>query len=150
MYNSSHSSKLISSLPPLRLIFGFRYFFSYIDITYHKESFPRMRQVSTESPCTYVTQIYLKFFFIGATAPQWVRVSSLMMLLDHTHKDAPQSVGLLWTNDQLVAENSDNTQHTSIPPVELEPTISAGERPQTYALDRAATGIDKYTYNTPL
>jgi hypothetical protein len=25
-------------------------------------------------------------------------------------------------------------------PVEFEPTISAGERPQTYALDRAATG----------
>jgi len=27
-----------------------------------------------------------------------------------------------------------------MPPVVFEPTISAGERPQTYALDRAATG----------
>ena len=27
-----------------------------------------------------------------------------------------------------------------MPPVGLEPTISEGERPQTYALDRAATG----------
>ena len=27
-----------------------------------------------------------------------------------------------------------------MPPVGLEPKISAGERPQTYALDRAATG----------
>ena len=27
-----------------------------------------------------------------------------------------------------------------MPPVDFEPTISAGERPQTYALDRAATG----------
>jgi hypothetical protein len=27
-----------------------------------------------------------------------------------------------------------------MPPVEFEPTISAGERPQTYTLDRAATG----------
>jgi len=27
-----------------------------------------------------------------------------------------------------------------MPPVEFEPMISAGERPQTYALDRAATG----------
>jgi hypothetical protein len=26
-------------------------------------------------------------------------------------------------------------------PVEFEPTVSAGERPQTYVLDRAATGI---------
>ena len=30
-----------------------------------------------------------------------------------------------------------------MPPREgFEPTISAGERPQTYALDRAATGTD--------
>ena len=28
-----------------------------------------------------------------------------------------------------------------MPPVGFEPTISAGERPQTYALDRAASGI---------
>ena len=38
----------------------------------------------------------------------------------------------------------DNTQHPnrqiSMPPVGFEPTISAGERPQTYALDREATG----------
>ena len=38
----------------------------------------------------------------------------------------------------------DNTQHsqqTNIhAPVGFEPTISAGKRPQTYALDRAATG----------
>ena len=27
-----------------------------------------------------------------------------------------------------------------MPSVGIEPTISAGERPQTYALDRAATG----------
>ena len=27
-----------------------------------------------------------------------------------------------------------------MPPVAFESTISAGERPQTYALDRAATG----------
>jgi len=41
----------------------------------------------------------------------------------------------------------DNTQHsqqTNIhAPVGFEPTISAGERPQTYALDRAATGTGK-------
>jgi hypothetical protein len=28
-------------------------------------------------------------------------------------------------------------------PVGIEPTISAGEKPQTYALDRAGTGIVK-------
>jgi hypothetical protein len=29
-----------------------------------------------------------------------------------------------------------------MPPVGFEPTISANERPQIYALDRAATGTD--------
>ena len=29
-----------------------------------------------------------------------------------------------------------------MPPARFEPTISAGERPQTYALDRAAAGTD--------
>ena len=34
-----------------------------------------------------------------------------------------------------------------MPPVGFEPTISAGERPQTYALDRAASGTGiKYNY----
>jgi len=35
-----------------------------------------------------------------------------------------------------------------MPPVEFEPTISASERPQTYALDRAATGIGGLVYDT--
>ena len=34
-----------------------------------------------------------------------------------------------------------HNKQTSMPPVGFEPTISAGERPKTYALDRAATGI---------
>ena len=34
-----------------------------------------------------------------------------------------------------------------MPPVGFEPTISAGERPQTYALDRAATGTGFYVIN---
>ena len=29
-----------------------------------------------------------------------------------------------------------------MPPVGFKPTISAGERPQTYALERVATGTD--------
>jgi hypothetical protein len=32
-----------------------------------------------------------------------------------------------------------------MPRVEFEPTISAGERPQTYGLDRAATGTGIFT-----
>ena len=69
-----------------------------------------------------------------------------------THSDASHSAGLLWTGDQLVAETSTG-QHITLttdkhpcPPVGFEPTISAGELPQTYALDRAATGIGAFRY----
>jgi len=50
------------------------------------------------------------------------------------YKDAPQSVWLLWTSDQLVAENctwqhTKLTRQTSMWPVGFEPTISAGALP---------------------
>jgi len=34
-----------------------------------------------------------------------------------------------------------------MPPVGFEPIISAGDRPQTYTLDRAATGIEHNSNN---
>jgi len=84
-------------------------------------------------------------FVFGATAPSGPGppVSRGFYI---THNDAPQSVGLLWTSDQLVAETSTwkhKTLTTNIhAPVRFEPIISAGERLQTYALDRGATGTD--------
>jgi hypothetical protein len=60
-----------------------------------------------------------------------------------THNDASQWVGLLWSVRRrdlyLTTHNTHNTQ-TSMPPAGFESTISAGEWPQTYALDRAAIG----------
>jgi len=49
-----------------------------------------------------------------------------------THNDKPQSVGLIWTGDQLVTDTSTHSiqnKQISMPSVEFEPTISAGERP---------------------
>jgi hypothetical protein len=54
-------------------------------------------------------------------------------------------------SDQLVAETSTwqhTTRTTSISPVGFEPTVWAGERPQTYALDRVATGTGMMTVGT--
>ena len=42
----------------------------------------------------------------------------------------------------MTTHNTHNRQ-TSMPPVGFEPTISAGERPQTYTLDRAVTGTGR-------
>jgi hypothetical protein len=46
----------------------------------------------------------LNYLFIWSNSPQWARSSSFKRFLDHN--DAPQSVGLPWTSDQLVAETS--------------------------------------------
>ena len=46
----------------------------------------------------------------------------------------------------LTTHNTQNGQ-TSKPPAGFEPTFSAGERPQTYALDRAATEIGNIYIN---
>ena len=62
-----------------------------------------------------------------------------------THSDAPQSIGLLWTSDRLVAETS-TWQHTTLTPqAGFEPTIPASERPRNYALDLTVTGIGSFT-----
>ena len=45
------------------------------------------------------------------------------------------------SSQRPLPDNTQHSQQTNIhAPVGFEPTISAGERPQTYALDRAATG----------
>ena len=44
--------------------------------------------------------------------------------------------------DLYLTKHNTHNRQTSMPRVGFEPTISAGERPKTYALDRAATGID--------
>ena len=92
-------------------------------------------------------QGYKILIFLGAAARRGVwSPHSRGFSRSHT-TDATQSVGLLWTSDQLVAQNSTwqhttlNNKETSMPPLGFEPKISADERSQTYVIDRAATGI---------
>jgi hypothetical protein len=71
-----------------------------------------------------------------------------------TLRHTPQSVGLLWRRDRPVAELSTwqhkhSNRQTSMPSVGFEPTIPARARLQTYALDRAATGIGVYGVHFP-
>jgi len=42
--------------------------------------------------------------------------------------------------DPYLTSHITHNSQTSMPPVGFEPTISADERPQTYALDSAASG----------
>jgi len=70
--------------------------------------------------------------------------SSFLRFLDHTQRRTTVGRTPLdkWSARSrdlyLTTHNTDNRQ-TTMPPVGFEPTISAGERPQTNALDRAVT-----------
>ena len=72
-------------------------------------------------------------------------VSSFLRFLDHTQRRSTVGRTPLeeWSarrRDLYLTEHNTHNRQISMPPVGFEPTISAGERPQTYALDRAATG----------
>ena len=54
---------------------------------------------------------FLPFYLAQQPPPHWARVSLFTRFLYHTHNDAPQSVGLLWTSDQPDTETS-TWQHT--------------------------------------
>ena len=98
------------------------------------------------------------FLFIWRCSPTRARASSfLMRFLDHTQRCTTFGRTPLdeWSarRRDLYLTTHNTSRQTSMPPVGFEPTISAGERPQTYALDRAATGIgtisplQDYMYN---
>jgi len=82
----------------------------------------------------------------GSTTPHWARASSFTRFLDHTQRHITVGRTLLdvWSarhRDLYLFTHNTHNRETSLPPVGFEPAIPAGERPQTYALDRAATGI---------
>jgi hypothetical protein len=68
--------------------------------------FIQMRNIVRVFSHTYIPRTYIHTLFLWNCDPTRVMASSFLMFLDHTHNDAPQSVGLLWTSDQLVAETS--------------------------------------------
>ena len=85
------------------------------------------------------------FFLLWRCSPTRVMSSSFLRFLDHTQRRTTVGRTSLgeWSargrDLNLTTHNTHNRQ-TSKPPVGFEPTISAGERRQTYALERAATG----------
>jgi hypothetical protein len=69
-----------------------------------------------------------------------------MISFDHiqTHTTVgrtPLDEGSARRRDLYLTTQTLHERQTSMPPLGFEPTIPASARPQTYALDRAATGI---------
>ena len=91
----------------------------------------------------FINDIYI---FLWRCGPTRARASSFMRFLDHTQRRTTVDRTPLdeWSACRrglyLTTHNTHNRQ-ISMPLAGFEPTISAGERPQAYALDRAPTGI---------
>ena len=84
-------------------------------------------------------------FFIWRKSPQLATTSSFTRFLDRTQRHTtvcrtPVDEGSARRRDLYLTTHNTHNRQKSMLPVGFEPTISAGERPQTYALDRAATG----------
>jgi len=83
--------------------------------------------------------------FLRRCDPTRVMASSFLMFLDHTQRRSTVGRSPLdeWSarrRDLYLKTHDTHNRQTSMHAVGFEPTISAGERPQTYALDRAAAG----------
>ena len=86
-----------------------------------------------------------RHFFCGAATQRGPWPPHSWGFLDHTQRRTtvgrtPLDEWSVRRRDLYLTTHNTHNRQTSTPPVGFEPTISAGERPQTYTLDRAATG----------
>ena len=85
------------------------------------------------------------YFFCGAAAPRVPWPPYFFRFLVHSQRRitlgrTPLDEWSARRRDLYPTTHITHNRQTCMTPVGFEPTISAGERPQTYALDRAATG----------
>jgi hypothetical protein len=103
-----------------------------------------------------ISSVFTVWFFFLRKNPPWARASSFTRFLDHTQRRT--TLGRIpldeWSarrRDLFLTTHNIHSRQASIPPVGFEPTISAGERAQTYALERAATKtVSKFEYSVLL
>ena len=105
---------------------------------------PRVLKIEIPIFVTSAVFIHRGLFFFWRNGPPWAR-ASFTRFLDHTQRRTAVGRTLLneWSarhRDLCLTTHNTYNRQTCMTPVGFEPTISAGERPQTYALDRAATG----------
>jgi len=100
------------------------------------------------SPCKWDLRFSGTFvcLFLVWQPPQWAMASSFTRFLDHTQRRITVGRTPLdeWSARRrdlyLTTHNTHNEQISMPTPLGFEPIISAGERPQTYALNRPVTG----------
>ena len=91
-------------------------------------------------------RIQSSHFFLpcGAAAQRGPWPAPFLRFLGHTQRHITVGRTPLDASQRPLPDNTQHSQQTFMPPVGFEPTVSAGERSQTYALDRAATGTGSH------
>ena len=109
-------------------------------------SLPKQRSGSQEwfSSMEPVQPICLFVFSFWRDNPQRDRTTSFTSFLYHIQRRTtlgrtPLDEWSAFRRDLYLTTHNTQNRQTSMPPVGFEPTISTGERPQAYALDRTAT-----------
>ena len=93
----------------------------------------------------YLEFIGIHFIWCNSPPPSVGQGLLIPEFLDHTQRRptvgrTPLDEGSARCRDLYLTTHNTHNKQTSLPPVAFEPTISEGEQPQTYALQRAATG----------
>ena len=93
----------------------------------------------------YVILQYTFLFLLWRCDPTRVMASSFLRFLDHTQRRTtvgrtPPDEWSARRRDLYLTTHDTHNRQTSMHRVEFKPIISAGERPYTCALDRAAPG----------
>jgi len=124
------------------IIFKFFYCFS-------KISWPRSwSYMQNDGPYLWTT---IFFFCCGAASQRGSWPPHSWGFLNHTQRRTtvgrtPLDKWSACRRDLYLTKHNTHNRQTSMPPMGFESTISAGERRQAYALDRAATGTGMNYY----
>ena len=158
-----NKSILILYLQPMSLFPHIKRIYKFADF----HIFPLLSLTLNIMSCSHTTRLRPKLFiyslsllklimyywvnYVKGSGPQWAGASSFTRFLYHTRRHTTVGRTPLdeWSarhKDLYLTTHNTHNRHTSMPPVGFEPTISACDRPQTYALDRAATDTGN-TYN---
>ena len=85
-----------------------------------------------------------KDIYFWSNSPTWARVATFVRFLDHNDTPVgrtPLDEGSARRRDLYLKTHNTDKRQTSMAPAGFEPAIPAGDRPQTLAVDRSATGI---------
>jgi len=154
---NSGNFKLLESQEPVQscveiysslLFFSFSYICGLSPVTWRFWSLPCITQYNQHTRCddTFIITSFVCVFL----APQPPLGQGLLIQevsRSHTVGRTPMEEWSARHRDLYLTTHNTHNRQISMPPSGFEPTISAGERPQNYALDRTSIGTGIESFN---